>query len=91
MCREYIAVKNLTPARRIANQMDLDRDAVISIISLIKLIDGGAAMLAAANINHHIVIIGLRVMSPLVRNILRVWVISYDKLAKINSAEDLNP
>jgi hypothetical protein len=56
--------------------MDLDRVVVISMISLKRLIEGGAAMLAAVNKNHHIVIIGLIVINPLVKNILRVWVIS---------------
>jgi len=40
------------------------------------LIDGGAAILAAVNRNHHIVIIGVIDINPLVKNILRVWVIS---------------
>jgi len=56
--------------------MDLVRVAVIRVISLNRLIDGGAAIFVAVNINHHIDIIGLIVISPLVRNILRVWVIS---------------
>jgi hypothetical protein len=64
---------------------------VINIISLNKLIDGGAAMLAAVNKNHHIDIVGLIHINPLDKNILRVKVISYDILAKINKAEDLNP
>jgi hypothetical protein len=42
------------------------------MISLSKLIDGGAAMLAAVNRNHHIDIIGVIVISPLVKNMLRV-------------------
>jgi len=76
MCNEYIAVKNLTPASNNANQIDFDKDAVINIISLSKLIEGGAAILAAVNINHQNVIIGFIVINPLVKNILRVWVIS---------------
>jgi len=63
----------------------------ISIISLSRLIEGGAAILEAANRNHHIVIIGALVIRPLVKYILRVWVISYLKLAKMNRAEDLKP
>jgi hypothetical protein len=63
----------------------------MSVISLNKLIDGGAAILAAVNINHHIVIMGLMVINPFVRNILRVWVISYDRFAIIKSAEELRP
>jgi hypothetical protein len=71
--------------------IDLVIVVVIKVISLSKLIDGGAAIFAAVNINHHIVIIGLIVINPLVKNILRVCVISYDKFAMINKAEDLNP
>ena len=67
-----MAVRNLTPARSNASQIDLDIVAVIKIISLRRLIDGGAAILAAVNINHHIVIIGLIVIRPFVKNILRV-------------------
>lgn len=55
------------------------------------MIEGGAAIFAAVNKNHHIVIIGLIVMRPLVKNMLRVCVISYDKFAIINNAEDLRP
>jgi len=84
-------VKNLTIEIAINDRVDLDIIAVISIISLNKLIDGGAAIFAAVNINHHIVMIGATVIKPLVKNILRVWVISYDILARINKADDLNP
>lgn len=91
MWREYIAVRKLTSAKRGINIIDFVSVVVIKVISLSKLIDGGAAMLAAVNKNHHIVIIGLIVMRPLVRNILRVWVISYDKFAIINRAEELSP
>lgn len=45
---------------------------VIRVISLRRLIDGGAAIFAAVNKNHHIVMIGLIVIRPFVRNILRV-------------------
>jgi len=64
---------------------------VIKKISLIKLIDGGAAILEAANRNHHNDIIGAPVISPLVKYILRVWVTSYLRLAKIKRADELNP
>lgn len=84
-------MKNLTNEIAINDIVDLEIIAVISIISLSKLIDGGAAILAAVNINHHIVMIGATVINPLVKNILRVWVISYDILAKINRADDLSP
>lgn len=46
------------------------------MISLNRLIDGGAAMFAAANRNHHIVIVGAMVIKPLIRNRLRVLVVS---------------
>lgn len=64
---------------------------MISMISLSKLIDGGAAMFAAVNKNHHILIMGVIDIIPLVRWILRVLVISYVRLAKINKADDLSP
>jgi hypothetical protein len=72
MCNEYIAVRNLTNPRSGIKYKDLARVAVIKVISLNKLIEGGAAILAAVNRNHHIVIIGLITINPLVRNILRV-------------------
>lgn len=84
-------MKNLTREIRIKDIVDFDIIDVISIISLRRLIDGGAAIFAAVNINHHIVIIGVMAISPLVRNILRVWVNSYDRFAMINSADDLRP
>jgi len=74
--REYIAVKNLTSASSGINKIDLVNVVVIKVISLNRLIDGGAAILAAVNRNHHIVIVGLIVINPFVRNILRVCVIS---------------
>jgi len=91
MCREYIAVKNLISPRSGIKYIDLANVAVISVISLNKLIEGGAAILAAVNINHHIVMMGLITINPFVRNMLRVWVISYERFAIINRAEDLNP
>jgi hypothetical protein len=48
-------------------------------------------MLAAVNKNHHIVNVGRIHSIPLVRKILRVAVISYDRFAKINNAEELSP
>lgn len=52
--------------------IDFLRIAVSKIISLNKLIDGGAAMFHAEKINHHIVKIGRDTIIPLVRYILRV-------------------
>jgi hypothetical protein len=72
MCSEYMVVRKLTSPRRGMNCIDFVKAAVIRVISLSKLIEGGAAMLAAVNKNHHIDIIGLMVINPLVRNILRV-------------------
>ena len=46
------------------------------MISLGRLREGGAAILAARNRNHIIVIGGAKVSSPLVMNILRVEVCS---------------
>lgn len=43
------------------------------------------------NRNHHIDIIGAIDINPFVRNILRVCVISYLRLAMINRDEDLRP
>lgn len=61
---------------RIADNEDFLKIAVRSIISLSKLIDGGAAIFHAEKINHHAVKIGKDVIMPLVRNMLRVCVIS---------------
>jgi len=91
MWREYMAVKNLTSPRSGIRNSDFVSAAVIKVISLSKLMEGGAAIFAAVKRNHHIVIVGLIVISPLVKNILRVWVISYERFAIINRAEDLNP
>jgi len=53
-----------------------DSEAVINIISERRLIDGGAAMFAHVNKNHHIVRMGRLVIMPLDRASLRVCVIS---------------
>jgi hypothetical protein len=45
---------------------------MISIISLSKLIEGGAAMLAQSKRNHHIDRRGAEIRRPLVKGILRV-------------------
>lgn len=84
-------MKNLIIA--IGNKAETEYDITdeINRISLIKLIDGGAAMLEAVNKNHHIVIIGATDINPFVRNILRVCVISYLILAMMNRAEDPRP
>ena len=61
------------------------------MISLMRLRVGGAAMLAADSTNHQNVIAGKKARSPLVRNSLRVWVVSYVMLARANSADEQRP
>lgn len=56
--------------------IETERVAVIDRISPRRLIDGGAAMLAAESKNHHMVIDGRKVRSPFVKNNLRVLVVS---------------
>ena len=51
---------------------EIDRMAVISIISLIRLIEGGPAMFITVKMNHRRDIDGTRFIKPLVRNTLRV-------------------
>jgi hypothetical protein len=72
MYKEYAAVKNLVRPRRISLVDDILRIDVISIISLIKLIDGGAAIFLAVKRNHHIVSVGDSTIMPFVKNSLRV-------------------
>jgi len=76
MYNEYAAVKNLVNPRRISVEVDIFKIDVISIISLIRLIDGGAAMFLAVNKNHHKVRVGATINIPFVKNSLRVWVSS---------------
>lgn len=89
--REYVAVKNLRAPKGIIVIIETDITEVINMISLIRLIDGGAAILEAVNINHHSEMIGVTVINPFVRNILRVWVISYEIFAKINRPDEHSP
>ena len=65
--------------------------AEINIISLIRLIDGGAAIFIAVNINHHIDKVGYVVNIPFIRKILRVLVNSQVIFANANNAEDVSP
>lgn len=69
----------------------MNKILVISIISLIRLIEGGPAIFIVVKINHIIDIEGTRLSMPLVRNILRVWVVSYVILAIENIAEETRP
>lgn len=61
------------------------------MISPCRLIEGGIAMLAPIIRNHSNESWGARVMVPLVRRILRVWVFWYEVLARAKSADDANP
>jgi len=47
--------------------VEVKRELEISIISLNKLMEGGAAIFAAEAINHKVVMLGNRARSPLVR------------------------
>jgi hypothetical protein len=64
---------------------------VINIISLNRLSDGGAAILAAANKNHHMDNVGSIFINPFIKNIFRVWDLSYTRLARENRADDESP
>jgi hypothetical protein len=69
---EYTPVINVTSARVDMKNGEKDIVAVINIISLNRLIDGGAAIFTEENINHHIVILGINIIIPFIKNILRV-------------------
>ena len=69
---EYAAAKNLINIRIDVFTHDVLKIDVSNMISLIKLIDGGAAIFHAANKNHHIEIVGQIANNPFVRYILRV-------------------
>lgn len=71
--------------------VEIDKMLVSKKISLIKLIVGGAAIFAADIKNHQKVIAGKKVIIPLVRNNLRVCVVSYVIFAKANRAEEHKP
>ena len=69
---EYAAVKNLTLPNKIITHIDVEIIDVISIISLNRLIDGGAAILIIANISHHNDIVGVINKIPFDKINLRV-------------------
>jgi hypothetical protein len=54
MYKEYAPVTNLIIIKGSISERAIDMIAVINIISLIRLIEGGAAIFRAQNINHHI-------------------------------------
>jgi hypothetical protein len=70
--KEYAAAKNLIIITKIAVIDDVYKIGAISMISLKRLIDGGAAIFQAVNKNHHIDRVGKIVIIPFVKNILRV-------------------
>jgi hypothetical protein len=72
MFNEYTPVINVRIDKGIINIIEKDIVEVISIISLRRLIVGGAAMLIAENMNHHIDIDGIILIIPFIKNILRV-------------------
>lgn len=88
---EYATVMNLISPKGKITKIDLLIVAIIKKISLIRLILGGAAILAQENINHQNDMFGIIVSIPFVNKILRVIVILYLMLAIQNSAEELNP
>jgi hypothetical protein len=65
-------VKKLTNINGQINLRLCDNVAEINKISLNRLIDGGAAILAQISINHHIDIVGRQINVPRVMHILRV-------------------
>jgi len=69
--RLYAAVINLTKAKYNIKYIVEDIIEIIIIISLIRLIEGGAPILMALIKNHHIVIDGVKAIIPLFKYILR--------------------
>lgn len=76
MCSEYAPVKNVIVINVGMVHKHKDEIDVISIISLTKFSDGGAAMLMDASKNIHIDIFGVEDNNPFIRYILRVLVFS---------------
>ncbi len=73
---EYAAARNLIIINKIIVTLEVLKIDVSSMISLNKLIEGGAAIFHAENKNHHIDKLGTMIKIPLVKYILRVWTIS---------------
>lgn len=74
--KEYAAARNLVNAIGTIYSVEMYKILEISMISLIKLIEGGPAIFMVIKINHIMVIEGTRFIRPFVRNILRVWAVS---------------
>jgi len=68
---EYAAAKNLVIPKKIAVIVLVLKMLVISMISLKRFNEGGAAILHADNKNHQKVIAGNNTINPLDRNKLR--------------------
>lgn len=68
-----------------------NRSLVIIMTSLKVLIDGGAEMFKAINMNHQNVILGVSINIPLNKIIFRVWSFVYKSLTNKNKADDDNP
>jgi len=74
--KEYAPVIKLNKAKNSIKNIENAVVAVINIISLSKLIDGGAAILILENKNHHRDIEGRNIIIPFIKNMLRVCKIS---------------
>lgn len=68
-----------------------NNNLAIMKISLIVLIDGGAEILRAININHQKVILGINIKIPLNKIIFRVWYFEYKSFTRKNRADDDSP
>lgn len=71
-----MTVINPIKARAGAKIVEMNMELVINMISLKRLIEGGAAIFAADITNHIIVMAGNRFIRPLFRIILRLFVVS---------------
>jgi len=90
-CKEYP-----TLIKMIRNKIGAEKyltliKEVIKATSLRRLMEGGQPILAAINKNQGIANAGAIDRIPLVKNSLRVWVISYRVLAAANKPDDDRP
>ena len=79
--------------KAISSVVILEKETILAMrtISPKRLREGGAPMLQAEKRNHHIVIKGNKVISPLVDVILRVRVVSYVIFARANIHDEHKP
>lgn len=70
--KEYAAARNLIALMVITEVNEYERILVRRMISPRRLIEGGAAIFAAENINHQKVMAGNSIVIPFVMNMLRV-------------------